>query len=386
MAPPTFADQAPAIVHENLQHMVGERVRVVFYDDFTSEEKLNGRLGEVMGVASVEQCADAITAGTLVEVEVRLDEDAEHTEGEPNTRKFPPRCLIHAEHRHGEAGAETVTPEVAKDLLARAADDRLGDGYLDADEETERPGVAARRKDVVECLETSIGPAGFMCACEGGPFNRHDTTWAGNKVCVESIQRQTERGCVGDGLVRFNRFGDGVLGFAPVNGPTVHSCAGCQEPVAPNAGSAAVGLPCRHVFCSDCISTSPPPHHGFAFRCPVCEQPLPHSGEFETDHADGMRNVARHFGCVYDAREVVQARYREWIAAGRCECCQAAYTESRLGVWADCSDGTGDAAADRADFHPEMEYGVYYTPKDLHRKFETDPGDFMKGVTIRRRF
>ena len=112
MAPPTFADQAPAIVHENLQHMVGERVRVVFYDDFTSEEKLNGRLGEVMGVASVEQCADAITAGTLVEVEVRLDEDAEHTEGEPNTRKFPPRCLIHAEHRHGEAGAETVTPEV----------------------------------------------------------------------------------------------------------------------------------------------------------------------------------------------------------------------------------------------------------------------------------
>jgi hypothetical protein len=36
-----------------------------------------------------------------------------------------------------------------------------------------------------------------MCACEGGPFNRHDTTWAGNKVCVESIQRQTERGCVG---------------------------------------------------------------------------------------------------------------------------------------------------------------------------------------------
>ena len=76
MAPPTFADQAPAIVHENLQHMVGERVRVVFYDDFTSEEKLNGRLGEVMGVASVEQCADAITAGTLVEVEVRLDEDA----------------------------------------------------------------------------------------------------------------------------------------------------------------------------------------------------------------------------------------------------------------------------------------------------------------------
>ena len=91
MAPPTFADQAPAIVHENLQHMVGERVRVVFYDDFTSEEKLNGRLGEVMGVASVEQCADAITAGTLVEVEVRLDEDAEHTEGEPNTRKFPPQ-------------------------------------------------------------------------------------------------------------------------------------------------------------------------------------------------------------------------------------------------------------------------------------------------------
>ena len=98
MAPPTFADQAPAIVHENLQHMVGERVRVVFYDDFTSEEKLNGRLGEVMSVASVEQCADAITAGTLVEVEVRLDEDAEH--------------------RHGEAGAETVTPEDAKDLLA----------------------------------------------------------------------------------------------------------------------------------------------------------------------------------------------------------------------------------------------------------------------------
>ena len=118
MAPPTFADQAPAIVHENLQHMVGERVRVVFYDDFTSDEKLNGRLGEVMGVASVEQCAEAITAGTLVEVEVRLDEDAEHTEGEPNTRKFPPRCLIHAEHRHGEAGAETVTPEDAKDLLA----------------------------------------------------------------------------------------------------------------------------------------------------------------------------------------------------------------------------------------------------------------------------
>ena len=186
----------------------------------------------------------------------------------------------------------------------RAADDRLGDGYLDADEETERPGVAARRKDVVECLETSIGPAGFMCACEGGPFNRHDTTWAGNKVCVESIQRQTERGCVGDGLVRFNRFGDGVLGFTPLNGPTVHSCAGCQEPVASNAGSAAVGLPCRHVFCVDCIATSPPPHHGFAFRCPVCEQPLPHSGEFETDHADGMRNVARHFGCVYDAREV----------------------------------------------------------------------------------
>ena len=104
--------------------------------------------------------------------------------------------------------------------------------------------------------------------------------------------------------MRFNRFGDGVLGFTPVNGPTVHSCAGCQEPVAPNAGSAAVGLPCRHVFCSDCIATSPPPHHGFAFRCPVCEQPLPHSGEFETDHADGMRNVARHFGCVYDAREV----------------------------------------------------------------------------------
>lgn len=84
--------------------------------------------------------------------------------------------------------------------------------------------------------------------------------------------------------------------------------------------------------------------------------------------------------------QVVQARYREWIAAGRCECCQAAYTESKLGVWADFSDGTGDAAADRADFHPEMEYGVYYTPKDLHRKFETDPGDFMKGVTIRRRF
>ena len=186
----------------------------------------------------------------------------------------------------------------------RAADDRLGDGYLDADEETERPGVAARRKDVVECLETSIGPTGFMCACEGGPFNRHDTTWAGNKLCVESIQRQTERGCVGDGLVRFNRFGDGVLGFTPLNGPTVHSCAGCQEPVAANSGSAAVGLPCRHVFCLECIATSPPPHHGFAFRCPVCEQPLPHSGEFETDHADGMRNVARHFGCVYDAREV----------------------------------------------------------------------------------
>ena len=55
-------------------------------------------------------------------------------------------------------------------------------------------------------------------------------------------------------------------------------------------------------------------------------------------------------------------------------------------MWADCSDGTGEAAADRSDFHPEMEYGVYYTPKDLHRKFETDPGDFMKGVTIRRRF
>ena len=66
----------------------------------------------------------------------------------------------------------------------RAADDRLGDGYLDADEETERPGVAARRKDVVECLETSIGPAGFMCACEGGPFNRHDTTWAGKFILI----------------------------------------------------------------------------------------------------------------------------------------------------------------------------------------------------------
>ena len=99
-----------------------------------------------------------------------------------------------------------------------------------------------------------------------------------------------------------------------------------------------------------------------------------------------MRNVARHFGCVYDGREVLRARYREWIANGRCECCQATYSESKLGVWVDCSDGTGLAEADRMDFHPEMEYGVHYTAKDLQRRFETDPGEFMRGVTIRRRF
>ena len=66
MAPPSFADQAPAIVHENLQHMVGERVRVVFFDDPTSssDEKLDGRLGEVMAVGSVERCAEAIESGT----------------------------------------------------------------------------------------------------------------------------------------------------------------------------------------------------------------------------------------------------------------------------------------------------------------------------------
>ena len=122
MAPPSFADQAPAIVHENLQHMVGERVRVVFFDDPTSsDEKLDGRLGEVMAVGSVERCAEAIESGTLVDIDVRLDDDAEHTEGEPMTRKFPARCLIHAEHRHGEPGAETVTPEDARDLLAAIA-------------------------------------------------------------------------------------------------------------------------------------------------------------------------------------------------------------------------------------------------------------------------
>ena len=121
MAPPSFADQAPAIVHENLQHMVGERVRVVFFDDPTSsDEKLDGRLGEVMAVGSVERCAEAIESGTLVDIDVRLDDDAAHADGEPTTRKFPARCLIHAEHRHGEPGAETVTPEDARVLLAAA--------------------------------------------------------------------------------------------------------------------------------------------------------------------------------------------------------------------------------------------------------------------------
>lgn len=394
MAPPSFADQAPAIVHENLQHMVGERVRVVFFDDPTSsDEKLDGRLGEVMAVGSVERCAEAIESGTLVDIDVRLDDDAEHTEGEPMTRKFPARCLIHAEHRHGEPGAETVTPEDARDLLAAALEDHDIRHHRDADDERERPGLAARRRDARECLESTLGPAGFVCACEGGPFNRADVTWSGpNKVCVESLQRLTERGCVGDGIVRFNRFGDGVCGFPPlVNGgmPGMHhACSGCEQPVPPNAGSAAVALPCRHVFCAECVATAAPPPHGFAYRCPKCEQPLPYNSEFETDasHSDGMRNVARHFGCVYDGREVVRARYREWIANGRCECCQATYSESKLGVWVDCSDGTGLAEADRMDFHPEMEYGVHYTAKDLQRRFETDPGEFMRGVTIRRRF
>ena len=140
MAPPSFADQAPAIVHENLQHMVGERVRVVFFDDPTSsDEKLDGRLGEVMAVGSVERCAEAIESGTLVDIDVRLDDDAAHAEGEPTTRKFPARCLIHAEHRHGEPGAETVTPEDARDLLAAALEDHNLRHHLDADDEIQRP-------------------------------------------------------------------------------------------------------------------------------------------------------------------------------------------------------------------------------------------------------
>ena len=87
-------------------------------------------------------------------------------------------------------------------------------------------------------------------------------------MCVESLQRLTERGCVGDGVVRFNRFGDGVCGFPPLaNGgmPGMHhACSGCEQPVPPNAGSAAVALPCRHVFCAECVATAAPPPHGFA--------------------------------------------------------------------------------------------------------------------------
>ena len=69
---------------------------------------------------------------------------------------------------------------------------------------------------------------------------------------------------------------------------------------------------------------------------------------------------------------------------GRCEVVRRIGEQTR--VWVDCSDGWGLAEADRMDFHPEMEDGVHYTAKDLQRRFETDPGEFMRGVTIRRRF
>lgn len=61
-----------------------------------------------------------------------------------------------------------------------------------------------------------------------------------------TVGQQLCPGCVGDGDVKFERFGDGIVGAGGPDAPD--ACAVCLEAISPDRGADAMGLPCRHLF------------------------------------------------------------------------------------------------------------------------------------------
>jgi hypothetical protein len=62
--------------------------------------------------------------------------------------------------------------------------------------------------------------------------------------------QQVAPGCVGDGSVVFECFGDGLVGAGGADGD---DCAVCMQTIEEGCGPEAMGLPCRHLFHRACL-------------------------------------------------------------------------------------------------------------------------------------
>jgi hypothetical protein len=142
------------------------------------------------------------------------------------------------------------------------------------------------------------------------------------KPGIEAMMQSVAPGCVGDGDVVFERFGDGIIG---VRGGAEgdDACAVCRERVVggvvgggggkeaktkgseegetktpPPSDADAMGLPCRHVFHRGCLAPwfATCDAKGVPPSCPECRQRLPLTGEvgpwFSFSHHAGSHTTA----------------------------------------------------------------------------------------------
>lgn len=113
------------------------------------------------------------------------------------------------------------------------------------------------------------------------------------------LRLQTCPPCIGNGLVDFRKFSEGLIG----NG---EHCVICCYSI--DAQARPISLPCGHIFHVACASPWLSEHD----TCPTCRQ----------------TPINPWTSYLRDADAMIQHRFDEWFVNGMCERCQMVYYES----------------------------------------------------------
>uniref|UniRef100_A0A7S3JUA4 RING-type domain-containing protein n=1 Tax=Aureoumbra lagunensis TaxID=44058 RepID=A0A7S3JUA4_9STRA len=144
-------------------------------------------------------------------------------------------------------------------------------------------------------LEQFILPCGSTLLDENDLFS--------NESRIVKSMCMVRHACCGDNIADFRRFGEGFSGAGEI-------CAICTCKV--KQSEVVLGLPCLHVFHSDCLR---PWLETYKNECPTCRLKLP-------PHTKNATSFA-----IPNPRQKIILRLTEWFLSGLCERCQICFME-----------------------------------------------------------